>query len=168
MAELSRLPAHPWCQGGHCTPLLHLLLWAAATTQWWVCACPVPPRAQSTGCWCGVCTVLMLLLAQRTPTTPPGCARPRSRHQHTFVCLSEGKGHGGDHLWDGQGRGTGCSWQQGAEEVEGAPGPSWVSARRPPKGARAAPWLACTRLRRIPSSRNSIRTVTSEPCGASY
>lgn len=52
--------------------------------------CHHGPKSHSVGV-----LMLMLLLAQRMPTTPSGCARPRSRYHHRFVRLSEGNGHRG-------------------------------------------------------------------------
>lgn len=100
VAELSRLTPSPsfvpgWPLRALCRTFicyLHCYLFVATTTQWWACACPEPRWAQITGSWCRVCTVLMLLLAQRMPTAPPGCARARSRYHHRFVCLREGEG----------------------------------------------------------------------------
>lgn len=161
VAELSRLPARPWCQGGHCTPCpAHSFVGSYHNPVMGVCM-----SSATTG---PNCRVLVLYLHGVNVACGSVCAHNTSwmcQIQEQIppqVCVpqrGEGAQRGPSRGWSKWG--TGCSWQQRGWGVEGAPVPTWVTARRPPKGARAAPWLACMWLSRLCSSSNSIRTVTS-------
>lgn len=103
VAELSRLPAHPWCQGGHCTPCAApLLVGSHHNPVMGVCmsSATVGPNLRVlVQCLHGVHAAF----GSGVPTAPPEHARPGSRYHHRSPQWGEGSQRGLSLGWSQQG-----------------------------------------------------------------